>query len=121
LAAYALPLVSCNDGLPEADAYGNFEATTVLVSSEAQGTLKQLNVSEGEIFEKDTLAGIIDTSDAVLKRSQLLARMKVMQANAANIDMQVAVQLAQRDNLVREVERINNLLIDNAATPATVR
>ena len=116
LAAYALSLVSCNDGLPEADAYGNFEATTVLVSSEAQGTLKQLNVSEGEIFEKDTLAGIIDTSDAVLKRSQLLARMKVMQANAANIDMQVAVQLAQRDNLVREVERINNLLIDNAAT-----
>lgn len=116
MVASVLPVVSCGDGLPEADAYGNFEASTVLVSSEAQGTLTELNVSEGEIFEKDGLAGIIDTADAVMKRNQLLARMKVIQANAANIDMQVAVQLAQRDNIAREAERTGNLLIDNAAT-----
>lgn len=114
--AFVLLISSCADEFPEADAYGNFEAKTVLVSAEVQGTLAQLNISEGAILEKDSLAGLIDISDAVIKRNQLLARMQVIQANIANIDMQVAVQAAQRDNLSREVERAANLLIDNAAT-----
>ncbi len=109
-------LIACRDEVPEADAYGNFEANTVLVSAQVQGTLLYLNAHEGDILLKDRVAGLIDTSDAVTKRRQILAQMRVLQANIANLVLQIDVQNAQRDNIAREVVRIGNLLKENAAT-----
>jgi HlyD family secretion protein len=109
-------MASCSDEAPKADAYGNFEANTVLVSAEAQGILLFLNAREGEILQKDTLAALIDTSDAVTKRRQLLAQLKVLDANYANLELQIDVQDTQSDNIKREVERTGNLLADKAAT-----
>ena len=114
--AIAAILISCTDEVPEADAYGNFEANTVLVSAQVQGTLLYLNANEGDILLKDSVAGLIDTSDAVTKRRQILAQMRVLQANVASLDLQIDAQNAQRDNIAREVVRIGNLLKENAAT-----
>ena len=58
----ASALTGCNNEPDEADAYGNFEATEVLVSAETSGRILRLDVKEGiDIKEGDSIA-LIDTT-----------------------------------------------------------
>lgn len=109
-------LVSCADGDHVADAYGNFEADEVLVPAQTQGILISLEVNEGDLLKKDQVVGMVDTSDAMIKRDQLLSQLDVNRAKMINLSAQLDVQEEQRKNLAREVERMRNLLRDEAAT-----
>ena len=51
-----LALFSCNKDTNEADAYGNFEATEITISSEASGKIEFLKLEEGDFLQENTVA-----------------------------------------------------------------
>lgn len=98
------------------DAYGNFEAIEVIVSSQANGQVISLNIEEGmDVTLGDTI-GLIDTIDMSLKKEQLIRQEGVLLARLRNFDSQVRVQEQQRKNILVDKERVANLLKDGAAT-----
>lgn len=109
-------IFSCSRNNQEADAYGNFEADEVIVSAQSQGLLLFLDAVEGSLLKKDQLIGKIDTAVPLLKKEQLMAQYKVINARLLNLDAQLKVQDEQRINLVREVNRTERLYRENAAT-----
>jgi HlyD family secretion protein len=117
LSGIFMALISaCSKSDKVADAYGNFEADEVIVSAQSQGTLTFLNVNEGEVLEPDQLVGKIDTTATSIKMDQLAAQQTVINARLQNLEAQLRVQDEQRVNLVREVDRIEKLKKEEAAT-----
>jgi HlyD family secretion protein len=98
------------------DAYGNFEAIEVIVSSQANGQLLSLNIEEGMGVALGDTIGLIDTIDLSLKKQQLLSQEVVLVARLRNFDSQKSVQEQQRKNVLVDKERVANLLKDGAAT-----
>ncbi len=111
---------ACRGNNDEADAYGNFQSVEVTVSSQVQGELLLLDITEGQHYEKGQLAGIVDTISFSLKRDQLIAQEKVIRAKSNSILLQLKIQEEEKKNLVREKERLENLASDNAATQKQV-
>jgi HlyD family secretion protein len=107
---------ACGKSDKVADAYGNFEADEVIVSAQSQGTLTFLNVNEGAVLEPGQLVGKIDTTATTIKMHQLEAQQTVINARLRNLEAQIRVQEEQRVNLVREVDRIEKLKKEEAAT-----
>ncbi len=113
----ALIFMACSSEENQADAYGNFESTEIIVSAQMQGTLLTFNINEGDYLVNDTCVGIIDTTTVAIKKSQIMAQRKVTLAKKLNLDAQLMVQEEQRINLLRELKRVESLLKENAATP----
>jgi HlyD family secretion protein len=72
LAATALLLVAC--GKDEPDAYGNFEATEVVVSAEGSGRLLRLDAREGEPLAAGAVVALIDTTTLALQTRELASQ-----------------------------------------------
>jgi HlyD family secretion protein len=108
--------ISCARNNHEADAYGNFEANEVIISAQSQGILTFLEVKEGDLLEKDKVIGKVDTTVPGIKKEQLLAQNTVIAARLKNLEAQLKVQDEQRINLVREVNRLEKLFSEGAAT-----
>ena len=106
---------SCNRN-DRSDAYGNFEAIEVMVSSQANGQILSLVVEEGMKVNLGDTIGLIDTVDLSLKKDQLLSQKQVIMARLRNIDSQIRVQEQQRKNILVDKDRVENLLKDGAAT-----
>ena len=119
---FILPLgiASCNNGGDKSDAYGNFEATEVIVSAQANGKLLSFNVDEGKQLKDGDIIGIIDTVDLSLKRQQLMSQKESMNSRLANINSQVEVQKQQKKNLSVDNDRIAKMYKDGAATKKQV-
>jgi HlyD family secretion protein len=66
-------LFSCNKNNDKADGYGNFEATEVTISAEANGKIEYLKLEEGEILEPNNQVGLIDTTQLYFNKQQLVA------------------------------------------------
>ena len=109
-------VASCRNGNEEADAYGNFEADEVIVSARSQGELLSFDIREGQTVKAGQLIGRIDSTDAAIKKRQLQAQYSVIGARLKNLEAQLSVQDDQRNNLVREVNRMEKLLGEKAAT-----
>ncbi|MBN2349018.1 MAG: HlyD family efflux transporter periplasmic adaptor subunit [Bacteroidales bacterium] len=109
-------LISCTGNNKTSDAYGNFEAIEVLVSSQAQGELTNFTITEGSDIKQGEHVGSVDTVDLSLKKEQLLAQIKVVYAKSRNVLSQIDVQEKQKQILQKEKNRILNLLKDQAAT-----
>ncbi len=117
LAGICIVLVAaCGKSDEDADAYGNFEADEVIVSAQSQGTLTYLDVNEGAVLEAGQLVGKIDTIATTIKMAQLEAQQKVISARLQNLEAQLRVQDEQRANIAREVDRIEKLKKEEAAT-----
>lgn len=112
-----LVLISCNRSQKVSDAYGNFEAETVSLSSETAGRILQMNVEEGQVIEQGQIIAVIDTTDLYLKLLQLQAQKKAVSVKNPAVAAQIAVQEQQKANLIIEKNRVQKLLADNAATP----
>jgi|SRR5690554_1270699 len=108
-------LTSCSDG-EKADGYGNFEATEIMVSSEANGKLEFLNVEEGQIIEKGEIVGWVDTTQLYLSKQQLLASKATVASKSAGVHSQVAVLNQQLQIAKTEQQRIQNMFDEKAAT-----
>lgn len=108
--------IGCNGNKEKSDAYGTFESTEITVSSEGNGKIIKLNLEEGLELKANTIVGIIDTTDLMLKKEQLAAQRMATAANKDNLLSQIEVQKQQKANLLIDKDRIENLLKDNAAT-----
>lgn len=94
--ALATAAAGCNRG-PQPDAYGNVEATEVVVGAEAAGRLMTFTVDDGQTLERDAVVGAIDAAELKLQAQQASAQHGAAQARADEVQQQIAVVRAQRD------------------------
>ncbi len=107
---------SCSGNDDKADAYGNFEAVEIIISSEATGKILSLKLEEGDKLTPATQVGLIDTMQLFLSKKQLLASIAALRSKTQNVKVQLDVLENQKENLLREVNRVEKLLTENAAT-----
>lgn len=112
----AITIISCNKNNQKADAYGNFEATEIIVSSESNGKIEFLNVEEGAQLKKGSLVGLIDTLQIHYNREQLKASIETVQSKSASVLSQINVLNEQLKTAKIEQNRIQNMFAENAAT-----
>lgn len=85
LLAVTVTLLSACNSEKEYDATGTFEATEIIVSSEANGKLFYLNAEEGTRLSQGTEVGLVDTVQLYLKKLQLQANMKSVDSQRPDI------------------------------------
>ena len=113
-------LISCDRNNNKADGYGNFEATEITISSEANGKIEFLKIEEGDVLKPLTQVGLIDTLQLYFTKQQLIASKNSITAKSANVLSQKSVLLEQLKTAQIENKRINNMYIENAATKRQV-
>ena len=101
----------------EPDAYGNFEATEVTVSSQASGQLKWFTPAEGAKIGVGVVVGLVDTTQLALERSQGVAQRASTQARVVAADGQAGVYESQLAVARRTLDRTRRLF-DQKAAPA---
>lgn len=109
-------LVGCNSKTDQADAYGNFEATEVVVSAETGGRILKFEVTEGTEIEKGAEIALIDTTLFRLQKAEIDAGMKSVRTRISSINAQNDILNQQIANLNVNISRIGNMLKDDAAT-----
>lgn len=114
LAAAGLALAAC--GRDEPDAYGNFEATEVVVSAEASGQLVRFDPREGSRVAAGAVVGQIDTTTLALQREELVSRAGAAETRTTEAGAQVGVLRAQLATAQSEYARTLRLFRDEAAT-----
>ena len=115
-----LGLISCNKNNEKADGYGNFEATEVTVSSEANGKIEFLKLEEGDVLEPQMQVGLIDTLQLYLTKQQLIASKNTVSSKSANVLSQKSVLTEQLKTVQIEKNRIRSMYAENAATKRQV-
>ncbi len=103
-----------------ADGYGNFEATEITVSAEANGKIEFLDLEEGVMLEKKQNVGLIDTTQLYLSKLQAKASLKTIESKSGNVLSQIAVLKEELKTARSEKERIQNMFTENAATQRQV-
>lgn len=103
-------------GDPAADAYGNFEATEVVVAAQTSGPIQRFLVTEGQQVAKGELVAVIDTTALSLDRQQLQAQRAAMTARLGEVGEQLGVLEVQREIAARAYERTKRLAAQEAAT-----
>jgi HlyD family secretion protein len=111
-----LVLASCADKTARADAYGNFEATEVIVSSEANGRILSFDHSEGAVVAEGQTIALIDTTLLTLQSAEIDAGIRGIRTRLNSIEAQNAILRQQMENLGVNIKRTANLLKDDAAT-----
>ncbi len=109
-------LISCNKNNDKADGYGNFEATEVTISAEANGKIDYLKLEEGDILEPNIQVGLIDTTQLYFNKQQLIASKSTVFSKSATVLSQVKVLQEQLKTTQIEKKRIQNMFDENAAT-----
>ena len=107
---------ACSNKDGDYDASGSFEATEVIVSSEASGKIEYISIMDGQQLEKNEQVGLIDTTQLYLQKMNLLSTIKGVRAQQPNIATQTASIKEQIVTLEREKQRTTNLMQANAAT-----
>ena len=114
LLASAIVIFGCSSNDNEYDASGTFEATEVIVSSEANGKILSLNFREGTKLNANDVVGVIDSTQLYLKKLQILASVNAVQSRKPEIDKQIAVVEQQIATAEYEKKRVENLIKSNA-------
>ena len=113
--AMALLAISCTKEA-EFDAQGTFEATEVVVSSEATGRILNFDIEEGMAIAANQTVGTIDSLQLHLQRKQLVAQQSALLASRPDVKKQVAALREQIAKQKTELRRVDNMLRDGAAT-----
>ena len=108
--------IACTEPEVRSDAYGNFEATTVTVSTETGGRLLFLHATEGDHLEADRLVALVDTTALHLQRKQIEATIGTLPAKLRSDLADIEVLRNQERNLTRERDRTRRLVERQAAT-----
>jgi len=114
---FFLLFLACRQEEKTVGAYGNFEATETIVSAEASGKLLFSEAEEGSTLKAGDLVALVDTTLLHLQKLQLLAKLGAIGKKTQDPGPQIAIYEEQKSNLLRERDRVNNLLADKAATP----
>lgn len=110
IATALLSLAACNRGDGDFDATGTFEATEILVSSEANGKIMELNIEEGDRLDAGALVGYVDSTQLYLKKMQLSAGLRSVDIRKPDIRKQIATLEQQIATARTEQQRMENLV-----------
>lgn len=110
-------LAACSQNEHPYDASGTFEAVETLISAEANGVIRRLDIEEGQELHAGQAIGYIDSTQLHLRKLQLQSQIKAVLSKRPNVSVQVAALQEQLDQAVREQQRIANMVRAQAATP----
>jgi HlyD family secretion protein len=110
-----LVLAGCGSTKDTVDASGAFEATEILVSSEATGKILEFALAEGDELKAGDPVGRIDAVQLNLKKEQLLANIKGVESRRPDVEVQIAAIRQQIETAQTEKKRVQNLLKAEAA------
>lgn len=113
--ATVLLFAACSNKDTDYDASGIFETTEVIVSSETNGKILQLNLEEGQVVNPHESLGYIDTTQLYLKKRQLLASNQAVRSKQTDVPRQIAAIQQQIITQKKEHTRFENLVKLNAA------
>jgi len=116
LATSAFFTLSCGGKDGEYDASGTFEATEIIVSSEANGKILSLDIVEGQQLEAGAPVGTIDSTQLYLKKRQLLTSVRGVEVRRPEYNKQIAATQQQIATQISEKARIERLVKADAAT-----
>jgi HlyD family secretion protein len=108
-------LISCSK-IEKSDAYGNFEAVEVIVSSESNGKLINFEIEEGQKLKQQQLVGVIDSVGLYLKLQQTKASKATIKTKFPNVFSQIEVLKEQKASLLKDQKRFKKLFKEGAAT-----
>lgn len=120
IATALLSLAACNRGDGDFDATGTFEATEILVSSEANGKIMELNIEEGDRLDAGALVGYVDSTQLYLKKMQLSAGLRSVDIRKPDIRKQIAALEQQIATARTEQQRMENLVKAKASNQKQV-
>jgi HlyD family secretion protein len=109
----AIVLSGCSHN-DRSDGYGNFEATEIVVSSEATGKLIRFDIDEGERLERGQVVAVVDTTQIAFDRRQLQAQRQALIDQKPSVAAEAAVYRQQRSNIQRDIERYRRLVNEGA-------
>lgn len=112
-----LILAACSGNKDKADSYGNFETDEVMISAENSGKIMLVAYKEGETATIGSVMAIIDTTNLTLQRNQLIAQRESVLAQKEGLYAQIAVSDQQISNIKKDQVRIQNMVVQGAATP----
>ena len=114
-AAAAIAFAACGDK-NEFDASGTFEATEITVSAESTGRILRFDVEEGMPVKAGAEVGVIDSLQLHLQREQLKAQQAALLKSRPDVQKQASSLREQIAKQKTELQRVNNMLRDGAAT-----
>jgi HlyD family secretion protein len=123
-------IAACSGEQHTFDAAGSFEATEIIVSSEANGKILSFKVTEGDEVNKGDTIAIVDVNYLKLQRDQVEAKLNAIRSKTGDADPGVQIlkkQLVaanakteaaetQLEVIKKEEKRIANLFAKEAAT-----
>jgi HlyD family secretion protein len=109
-------LTSCKSKTDQADAFGNFEATEVIISAETNGRILNFDVKEGSLIEKGSELALIDTTFLYLQKREIDAGIRSVRTRIGTINAQNDIINQQIENIRVNISRIEKMLKDDAAT-----
>ena len=98
------------------DAQGTFEATEIVVSSEATGKILHFEAEEGTLVEAGQQVGAMDSLQLHLQRKQLIVQQSALLNSRPDVKKQVSSLREQIAKQKSELQRVENMLRDGAAT-----
>ena len=110
-----LVAAGCRNG-DDPDAYGSFEATEVVVSAQTGGQLLRFDATEGPHLRAGAIVAVVDTTQLVLERQQLLAQRAASGSRVNEVAQQQNALAVQHDVARRNYERTKRLFDEQAAT-----
>lgn len=113
--AAVVMVAGCRRG-PKPDAYGNIEATEVVVGAQAAGQLEAFTPAEGNVVPLGATVGIIDTTTESLQLQQANAQRTASASRANESTKQIGVLEAQLSIAQRAYERAHRLFAQQATT-----
>ncbi|HSL86216.1 MAG TPA: HlyD family efflux transporter periplasmic adaptor subunit [Bacteroidales bacterium] len=109
-------MAGCNNRGGDADAYGNFEATEVILSAETAGRILRFDPKEGTRIGLGEEIALIDTTIFHLQKQEIDAGARSVRTRLASISAQNEIISQQIENMMVDILRIENMLKDDAAT-----
>lgn len=113
---FVLIIQSCYHEKEKSDAYGNFEATELIISSEMPGRIIRLDIEEGMQLKQGQIVGLVDTILLRKQKNVIIATAKSIDSKIQNQGPEIEVLNEQKSYLLSEKKRIKNLIEGNAAT-----
>lgn len=114
--ALAILVAGCKSGNDGLVGSGSFEATEVLVSSEANGRVLAWDIEEGSVLKAGQQVGLIDTTQLYLQKEALLRSGKGVRAARPNVTTQTKAIEVQLEDLRAQKARTARLLEAGVAT-----
>lgn len=108
-------VIGCKKATPP-DAYGNVEATEVVVGAQSSGQLQAFTPAEGNKIAAGESVAVVDTSALVLQLQQIEAQRGVTGSRVNEVNKQIGVLEAQRSVAERTYARTKRLFDQQAAT-----